>query len=122
VVSLWRPGTQCVCSVPNFPYPTHVRHFRHESEVHARYGGLINIDRIVRVPKPVLAGNTVREYLRKVRCARNQPTKMLALLGTKTFEWYSGCFLSSGIRTEKPAHSAFEPLGAANCDGVVKFV
>jgi len=101
VVSLWRPGTQCVCSVPNFPYPTHVRHFRHESEVQARYGALISIDRIVRVPKPVFAGNSLREYLRKVRWARNQPKKMFGLLGINTFDWYSGWFLFSGTRTQE---------------------
>ncbi len=105
VVSLWRPGTQCVCSVPNFPYPTHVRYFRYESEIRARYGDLIAIDRIVRVPKPVFAGNTLREYLRKVRWARSQPKKMLGLLGINTFDWYSGWFLFSGTRTLESACS-----------------
>lgn len=105
VVSLWRPGTQCICSVPNFAYPTHVRHFRHEDEVRARYGKLIDIDMIVRVPKPVYTGNTLREYLRKVRWAREQPKKMLGLLGINTFEWYSGWFLFAGTRNHEMARA-----------------
>lgn len=101
VVSLWKPGTQCICSVPNFAYPTHVRHFCHEDEVRARYGKLIDIDSVVRVPKPVYTGNTLREYLRKVRWAREQPKKMLGLLGVNTFEWYSGWFLFSGTKNHE---------------------
>lgn len=98
VVSLWKPGTQCICSVPNFDYPTHVRHFRHEDEVRARYGDLIAIDKIARVARPIFAGNTLREYLRKVRWAREQPKKMLGLLGINTFDWYAGWFVFSGPR------------------------
>ena len=32
------PGTRCLCTVPNFPYESHVRHFKSEQEVHQRYG------------------------------------------------------------------------------------
>jgi 2-polyprenyl-3-methyl-5-hydroxy-6-metoxy-1,4-benzoquinol methylase len=118
VVSLWRPGTQCICSVPNFAYPTHVRHFRHEDEILARYGKLFDIDMIVRVPKPVFTGNTLREYLRKVRWAREQPKKMFGLLGINTFDWYSGWFLFAGTRTHDMARaqatsSKREPVGDA---------
>ncbi len=31
-------GTRCLCTVPNFPYESHVRHFASEHEVHDRYG------------------------------------------------------------------------------------
>jgi SAM-dependent methyltransferase len=38
VVSLFPPGVRCICTVPNFPYESHVRHFRDAGEVAARYG------------------------------------------------------------------------------------
>ncbi len=43
VIALWPRGTLCVCSVPNFDYPTHVRRFRTEHEVRERYGEAIDI-------------------------------------------------------------------------------
>lgn len=98
VVALWKSGTQCICSVPNFDYPTHVRHFRHEDEVRERYGKLIDIDKIARVARPIIAGKTMREYLRTLRWAREEPKKMLGLLGINTFDWYAGWFVFSGKR------------------------
>ncbi|MBX9584271.1 MAG: class I SAM-dependent methyltransferase [Gemmataceae bacterium] len=38
VVSLFPPGLRCICTVPNFPYESHVRHFRDADEVRGRYG------------------------------------------------------------------------------------
>jgi 2-polyprenyl-3-methyl-5-hydroxy-6-metoxy-1,4-benzoquinol methylase len=38
VVSRFRPGRRCLCTVPNFPWTSHVRHFRSAEEVHERYG------------------------------------------------------------------------------------
>jgi SAM-dependent methyltransferase len=38
VVSRFLPGKRCFCSVPNFPYDSHVRHFRDSAEVVDRYG------------------------------------------------------------------------------------
>lgn len=38
VVSRFAPGKRCLCTVPNFPYLTHVRHFNNNDEVVARYG------------------------------------------------------------------------------------
>lgn len=38
VVARFRPGRRCLCSVPNFPYDGHVRHFADAAEVVARYG------------------------------------------------------------------------------------
>ena len=33
-----RPGSRRLCTVPNFPYISHVRHFENEEQVSARYG------------------------------------------------------------------------------------
>jgi 2-polyprenyl-3-methyl-5-hydroxy-6-metoxy-1,4-benzoquinol methylase len=98
VIALWRPGAQCICSVPNFDHATHVRHFRHEAEVCARYDDLIAIDLIARVPRPLLRGRSLREYLRRVRWARNEPKRMLGMLGLNTFDWYAGWFVFAGPR------------------------
>jgi SAM-dependent methyltransferase len=38
VVGHFRPGKRCLCSVPNFPYDSHVRHFADAAAVRARYG------------------------------------------------------------------------------------
>ena len=38
IVSQVRPGTRCLCTVPNFPYVSHVRHFTSKEEVVGRYG------------------------------------------------------------------------------------
>jgi SAM-dependent methyltransferase len=37
-LSRFTPGKRCICSVPNFAYPSHVRYFRDAGEVAARYG------------------------------------------------------------------------------------
>ena len=37
VLSRFPAGTRCLCTVPNFQYESHVRHFRNTSEVAARY-------------------------------------------------------------------------------------
>lgn len=37
-----QPGVRCLCTVPNFPYRSHVRHFENEQQVHERYGELFN--------------------------------------------------------------------------------
>jgi 2-polyprenyl-3-methyl-5-hydroxy-6-metoxy-1,4-benzoquinol methylase len=41
-----KPGTFCILSVPNFPAPSHVRYFRSEREVRARYYKLVDINKI----------------------------------------------------------------------------
>ena len=38
VVAAFTAGKRCFCSVPNFPYESHVRHFTDAAEVAARYG------------------------------------------------------------------------------------
>lgn len=37
LVSRNRSGTRCLCTVPNFPYTSHVHHFENEQQVHERY-------------------------------------------------------------------------------------
>lgn len=94
----WRPGTMCVCSVPNFPYSGHVRVFREEAEVRARYGELLEITTIKRIAKPVLAETTWGDYLRRLRWSRDSPRKMLGLLGINRFEYLAGWFMFAGRR------------------------
>jgi 2-polyprenyl-3-methyl-5-hydroxy-6-metoxy-1,4-benzoquinol methylase len=92
-IGLWKPGSICICSVPNFDYETHVRFFRAESEIEERYGRLLDIQRIERLPKSPIAGLTWREYFRKLRWSRNNPKKILGMMGIKGFDWYSGWFV-----------------------------
>lgn len=94
----WRSGVTCVCSVPNFPYSGHVRFFHDESEVRARYGDLLEITKIRRIARPVLAETTWRDYLRRLRWSRDNPRKMLGLLGIKRFEYLAGWFMFAGRR------------------------
>lgn len=35
--------TKCICSVPNFPYKSHVRHFTSIDQIKNRYGDLLDI-------------------------------------------------------------------------------
>jgi SAM-dependent methyltransferase len=37
VVARFKPGVRCICTVPSFPYVSHVRHFRDAGEVAGRY-------------------------------------------------------------------------------------
>jgi 2-polyprenyl-3-methyl-5-hydroxy-6-metoxy-1,4-benzoquinol methylase len=96
-IRLWRPGARCICSVPNFDYDGHVRFFRTEAEVRNRYHDVIAIDRVVRVPKPVRAGETLGDYLRKLRWSRDEPRRLLGLLGVGTFGAVGGWFLFDGV-------------------------
>ena len=98
VVDGWKPGCTCVCSVPNFDQPDHVRFFRHEDEVRERYQGLIDLDRIQRVPRALVRGRGWRDYLRALRWSRDDPKRFLALLGYKTFENLAGWIVFSGRR------------------------
>lgn len=42
VIRRVRPGTHVLATVPNFPYISHVRHFRDPGEVSARYGSFFD--------------------------------------------------------------------------------
>ncbi len=38
----FKRGSRCICTVPNFPYESHVRHFKTEQDVIDRYGDLFD--------------------------------------------------------------------------------
>ncbi len=97
-IEQWRSGAVVICSVPNFDYESHVRFFRSEAEVAQRYGGLVDISRIDRVAASASANLTWSEYFRRVRWARNQPRRLLGILGVKRFSWYGGWFVFVGRR------------------------
>src|SRR5262249_16082057 len=92
-IRLWQPGARCLCSVPHFDYDGHVRFFRTEREVRARYGDLIAIESVVRVSKPLRAGMSLGDYLRKLRWSRDDPRRLMGLLGVGTFDAIGGWFL-----------------------------
>lgn len=98
VVEGWKPGCACVCSVPNFDQPDHVRFFRHEDEVRERYQGLLELEHIQRVPRALVRGRGWRAYLRALRWSRDNPKQFAALLGYKTFENLAGWIIFSGHR------------------------
>lgn len=98
VVSAWRPGVRCICSVPNFDQPDHVRYFSNEAEVRARYGSVIDIDTIERIPRALVRGRGWKAYLQQLIWARDNPKRLLGLLGYHTFENVAGWIVFSGIR------------------------
>jgi SAM-dependent methyltransferase len=98
VLTNWNSGCECICSVPNFDYPTHVRWFRHEAEIVTRYGHLISIREIERIPCPLIRGRGWRAYLRQLRWSRNDPRRLLGLLGYRSFDNFAGWFLFCGTR------------------------
>jgi 2-polyprenyl-3-methyl-5-hydroxy-6-metoxy-1,4-benzoquinol methylase len=97
-IELWKSGVLCICSVPNFDYATHVRYFRSEEEVRARYGKLIDIEWIERITASPSAGLTWSQYFRRLRWARENPKQLLGMLGIRRFDWYGGWFVFVGKR------------------------
>lgn len=100
VIRNWPPGINCVCSVPNFDDPTHVRLFVDEAEIIARYGNVIDITRIVRVARPLFLGRSLATYLQQLRWSYDKPNKLLAHFGIGTFKHLGGWFVFSGHRRE----------------------
>lgn len=98
-VSHWKTGTYCVCSVPNYDADTHVRHFRSEQEVVDRYGGLIDIDKVVRRRKPFLDDLTAANWIRAVKWNRYRPDRLRWLFGLSNFDRDGGWFILSGVRS-----------------------
>ena len=76
-IERWKPGSTCICSVPNFDYESHVRFFSSAEKVTSRYGALLDIRRIDRVAKSARANLTAAEYFRRIRWARNEPRRLL---------------------------------------------
>jgi 2-polyprenyl-3-methyl-5-hydroxy-6-metoxy-1,4-benzoquinol methylase len=98
-VRLWRHGTWCVCTVPNFEADGHVRFFNTSREVAARYGQLINIKEITKTARPLMPDRRLRTYLRNLRWSRNNPSELLGFLGIQTFSRLGGWFLFYGTKT-----------------------
>lgn len=96
-IEIWRAGTDCICSVPNFDAETHVRHFASEDEVRQRYGDLIDIRSIRRVKAPALTDLSWRSYLQAIRWNRYRPKRLLDIFGFASFD-EGGWFLFSGTR------------------------
>jgi len=97
-ISQWRKGTFVVCSVPNYDSQTHVRHFKTESEVTARYGDLIEIRELRRLRKPFLTDLSFKNWLRAVRWNRYRLERLKWLAGFTDFDKDGGWFVFSGVR------------------------
>jgi 2-polyprenyl-3-methyl-5-hydroxy-6-metoxy-1,4-benzoquinol methylase len=97
-ISQWRSGANCICSVPNFDGEHHVRFFWSEDEIIARYAGLLDIRSIARIAPSARGNLTAAEYFRRIRWARNEPRRLLGILGVNTFSWYGGWFVFVGRR------------------------
>ena len=98
VIRLWRDGTWCVCSVPNFDYAGHVRFFNTADEVTARYRECIDIEAVVKIPRPIIPDGRISTYLRNLRWSRDNPSEFLGFLGIQTFSRLGGWFLFFGTK------------------------
>ena len=102
LIRLWRDGTWCVCSVPNFDYAGHVRYFNTADEVAARYGGSIDIKAVLKIARPIIPDHRISTYLRNLRWSRNSPSDFLGFLGIQTFSRLGGWFLFFGTKVSGP--------------------
>ena len=100
VVRLWRDGTWCVCTVPNFAADGHVRFFTTSREVANRYGQLIDIKSITKTARPLIPDGRLSSYLRNLRWSRNDPSQLLGFLGIQTFARLGGWFLFCGTKRQ----------------------
>ena len=57
VVSKFPSGVRCICTVPSFPYKSHVRHFRNSEEVATRYQPFFNDFSVLTLRRPKRAGS-----------------------------------------------------------------
>jgi 2-polyprenyl-3-methyl-5-hydroxy-6-metoxy-1,4-benzoquinol methylase len=96
-VEIWQPGTDCICSVPNFDSSTHVRYFTSEDDVRRRYGDLIDIRSVRRIKLPALTDLSWRSYLQAIRWNRYRPKRLLDIVGLSRFD-EGGWFLFAGTR------------------------
>jgi SAM-dependent methyltransferase len=110
VVELWPVGSYCICSVPNFMNKEHVRCFRSAAEVRERYGDLLTIERIIRVPRPLIVNNDFRGYFRRLRWSRGNLRKFLGYLGFRRFDNVAGWFLFVGRRADAAAPPVSSPI------------
>ena len=98
VIGQWAPGTRCICSVPNYDADTHVRFFKDEAEVRARYEGLIEIGGITRLNKPFLNDRNWRHWLQALRWNRYRVDRLRWLFGFSDFDRNGGWFVFHGTR------------------------
>ena len=98
VIEQWRPGSTCICSVPNFDAESHERFFEDEEQVRKRYGSHIEISTVAKIKKPVLSDISWTNYLRAMRWYRYRPKMLLATLGIGSFASLGGWFLFTGRR------------------------
>lgn len=97
-ISHWKPGTYCVCSVPNYDADTHVRVFKTEAEVRERYRDLLDIDHVERLNKPFLNNLSWGQWWRALRWNRYRLDRLLWLFGISDFDRDGGWFVFSGTR------------------------
>lgn len=100
LVSMWPAGTLCICSVPNFDSPYHVRFFRSEEEISKRYAGVLDIKVITRVKKPILTNISRKNLFRHLRWNRYRPKKLMELLGLGNFDEVGGWFVFVALRMD----------------------
>jgi trans-aconitate methyltransferase len=62
VIDLFPAKVRCLCSVPDFPYPSHVRHFTSADEVRDRYGAAFESFDVVTFKAEGSAVNPVIRY------------------------------------------------------------
>lgn len=98
IIQNWKAGTFCICSVPNFDSPYHVRHFNSKIEVLNRYSELLDIQNITALKKPILEDISFSNRLKHIRWNRYKPTRMIELFGFGKFEKVGGWFLFSGYK------------------------
>jgi len=101
VIRLWRAGTWCICTVPNFDYAGHVRFFRTPGQVTGRYGPLIDIKAVIKIARPIMPDGRIRSYLRNLRWSRDDPSRLLGFLGFQTFDRLGGWFLFYGTKRQQ---------------------
>ncbi|WP_275098471.1 class I SAM-dependent methyltransferase [Sedimenticola hydrogenitrophicus] len=98
IMSMWKSGTFCICSVPNFDSPYHVRHFKNENEVISRYGDIIQIDSLKIIKKPVIEDISLSNRLKMIRWNRYRPKRLIELLGLGDFDTVGGWYIFTGYK------------------------
>src|SRR5260370_31632558 len=93
IIRLWRDATWCVCSVPNFDYAGHVRFFNTTGEVTTHYGGLIDIEGIIKIPPPIIPDHRIASCFQNFPWSRNNLKDPIGFLVIQTFSRVGGGFL-----------------------------
>lgn len=97
LIATWPQGIHCVCSVPNFDSPYHVRFFRRIEDIYERYSSLLEIDQVILQKKPVLSDISPSNRWRHLRWNRYRPKRLFDLLGLGDFDRVGGWFIFSGV-------------------------